>query len=213
MNRFHTTAIFALGAVFAASGALAQQGTSGQQPPTRTPAPGTQAPGTQTPGTQAPRSMSSEEAQRDAREREDMGFLENAAQGSFAEVEASKLALEKSESQDVKDFAQKMIDDHQKMLDRITALAKAKGQEPPDGPSIMQKTEITALKALSGGAFDAMYVNRIGVAAHESTVEMYEEANQETEDPEVKALIGELLPTLREHLEMAQALNEKQEKE
>ncbi len=157
--------------------------------------------------------MSSEEAQRDAREREDMGFLENAAQGSFAEVEASKLALEKSESQDVKDFAQKMIDDHQKMLDRITALAKAKGQELPDGPSIMQKTEITALKALSGGAFDAMYVNRIGVAAHESTVEMYEEANQETEDPEVKALIGELLPTLREHLEMAQALNEKQEKE
>ena len=70
----------------------------------------------------------------------------------------------------------------------------------------MQVTEITALKALTGGAFDAMYVNRIGVAAHESTIEMFEEASQDVQGPDIRAMISETLPKLREHLEMAQAL-------
>src|SRR5690606_24837618 len=121
MNRVQTTAMIALGAAFAASSAFAQQGSSGQAPAR-----------TQSPGMQAPPAVSSEEAQRSAREREDTGFLENAAQGSYAEIEASKLAMEKSESAEVKEFAQKMIDDHQMMVDKITALAKAKGATPPD---------------------------------------------------------------------------------
>src|SRR5699024_9743097 len=103
---------------------------------------------------------------------DDQNFLENAIQGSYAEIEGSRLALEKTEDADVREFAEMMISDHQKMVDEASALAREKGMTPPDGPSAMQVTEITALKALTGGAFDAMYVNRIGVAAHESTVEM-----------------------------------------
>jgi putative membrane protein len=202
MKRLPTIALVALGATFAASSALAQPGAGGQAPR-----------GAQAPGAQVPAPMSSEEAERATRDRRDRNFLENAAQGSFAEVEASKLALEKSESEDVKAFARKMVEDHEKMASDAVKLAQAKGATPPEGPSLMQKTEITALRALSGGPFDKMYVNRIGVAAHESTIEMFEKASQETRDPEVKALIDETLPKLREHLKMAQALNEKQDKE
>jgi len=155
--------------------------------------------------------MTSDNAQRSMLERDDRSFLENAVQGSHAEIEGSKLALEKSESQEVKDFARKMIDDHEMMVKEAADLASKKGLTPPDGPSIMQKTEITGLKALSGGAFDTMYVNRIAVAAHESTVEMFEEASKEAQDPDVRALASKALPTLREHLEMGRALNEKQD--
>ncbi|MBF6615945.1 MAG: DUF4142 domain-containing protein [Candidimonas sp.] len=143
---------------------------------------------------------------------EDANFLENAIQGSHAEVEGSQLALEKTSSQDVKDFAQMMIKDHQMMAKEASGLAQEKGMTPPDGPSAMQVTEITALKALSGGAFDAMYVNRIGVASHEATVNMFEKASKGAQDPDVKALATKALPKLKEHLEMARALNEKQEK-
>jgi putative membrane protein len=144
---------------------------------------------------------------------EDETFLENAIQGSHAEIEGSQLALEKTESSDVKAFAQMMIDDHGKMLKEAEALAKSKGIEPPTGPSVMQSTEITALKALSGGAFDAMYVNRIGVASHEATVEMFEKASREVQDPEIKAMATKTLPKLQEHLKMANALNAKQDKQ
>lgn len=159
------------------------------------------------PGAAAP------DAERSTLASEDERFLENAIQGSHAEVEGSQLALEKTESADVRAFAQMMIDDHQKMLSEAEALASSKGMTPPTGPSIMQSTEITALKPLTGGAFDAMYVNRIGVAAHESTVEMFEEARQEVQDPNIKAMIEKTLPKLREHLEMARALNQKQDQQ
>src|SRR5690606_27007885 len=46
---------------------------------------------------------------------EDRTFLENAIQGSYAEIEGSQLALEKTQSGDVKSFAQMMIEDHGKM--------------------------------------------------------------------------------------------------
>lgn len=142
---------------------------------------------------------------------DEQDFLENAIQGSYAEIEGSQLALAKTEDPEVRDFAQMMIDDHQKMVSEASALATKKGLTPPDGPSVMQVTEVTALKALTGGAFDAMYVNRIGVAAHESTVQMFEEARQNVQDAELQTMISETLPKLQEHLRMAQALNEKQE--
>lgn len=144
---------------------------------------------------------------------EDQTFLENAIQGSYAEIEGSQLALEKGESQDVKAFAQMMVEDHGKMLKEAETLASNKGLTPPTGPSAMQVTEITALRALSGGAFDAMYVNRIGVASHEATVEMFEEASRQAADPEVKAMATKTLPKLREHLEAARALDKKQDQQ
>lgn len=149
---------------------------------------------------------------RDSRlNQEDRSFLENAIQGSYAEVEASQLALDKSESQDVRDFAQAMVKDHGEMIKEATKLANDKGVNPPDGPSAVQTTEITGLRALTGGAFDAMYVNRIGVASHEATVEMFEEAVRQAQDPDIKAMATKTLPKLRHHLDMARTLDAKQE--
>lgn len=144
---------------------------------------------------------------------EDERFLKNAIQGSHAEILGTQLALEKSENDDVKQFAQKMIEDHGKMVQEADALATSKGMEPPSGPSALQSTEIAALKALSGGAFDTMYVNRIGVASHESTVTLFEKAAQEAKDPDIKAMATKTLPKLQEHLKMANSLNEKQDKQ
>lgn len=201
MKPFHTAMIAAISTALAGFSAQAQT----QTPPASTqPPPAAQ-------GSAQPSANNQQQGQ-SSLEQADQTFLENAIQGSYAEIEGSKLALEKAESQDVKDFARMMVKDHEKMAKEAAALATEKGLTPPDGPSAMQTTEITALKALSGGAFDAMYVNRIGVASHEATVEMFEKASKEAQDPDVKALATKALPKLREHLEMARTLNEKQEK-
>ena len=195
---------------FAFSTALGGLSVQAQTTQGAQPAAGTQAtqPGT---STQAAQPAANPQGQSQLTQ-EDANFLENAIQGSHAEVEGSQLALEKTSSQDVNDFAQMMIKDHQMMAKEASSLAQEKGMTPPDGPSAMQVTEITALKALSGGAFDAMYVNRIGVASHEATVNMFDKASKGAQDPDVKALATKALPKLREHLEMARTLNEKQEK-
>lgn len=207
------TAVLTLALALAGFGAHAQTTTT--PPPTTTPPAATPtsppAP-TAAPGTEMAQPPVSDERKSDL-EGEDERFLENAIQGSHAEVLGSQLALEKTENSDVRAFAEMMIADHQKMIQEADALANQKNMTAPTGPSVLQSTEITALKALSGGAFDAMYVNRIGVAAHESTVEMFEEASQNAQDPDVKEMATKTLPKLREHLEAARALNEKQEKQ
>lgn len=224
MKPVYTHIAVACGFALASFGASAQTSQSAQTTPQAQPAsPGTQQtqpvpPNAQQeqparPGAQAQMSSPDTTAQTSELAQEDERFLENAIQGSYAEIEGSQLALEKTEDTEVKQFAQMMIKDHQKMVDEASALAQEKGVTPPDGPSVMQTTEITALKALTGGAFDAMYVNRIGVAAHESTVEMFEQASQDVQDPDVQAMITKTLPKLKEHLQMAQALNEKQDNE
>lgn len=147
---------------------------------------------------------------RSSLERVDQNFIENAAQGGFAEVEGSKLAERKGQSADVKAFAATMIKDHTAVNKELATLAKSKGYTPPTQPSLVQRAEIKTLSALSGNAFDKMYVDRIGVAAHESTVKQFEAASTEVKDPELKAFIDKTLPSLRHHLEMAKALNEKQ---
>ncbi|OZI21559.1 DUF305 domain-containing protein [Bordetella genomosp. 9] len=139
----------------------------------------------------------------------DKDFLENAAQGGNAEIEGSKLAQTKSSNPDVKKFAEQMIQDHTKANQELMALAKQKGYTPPNEPSIMQRTELKALSATSGTTFDKMYVSRIGVAAHEDTVKMFQKAASDAKDPDIKAWAAKMLPALQHHLEMANALHQK----
>lgn len=196
MKTVHASLAIAFSLALTSFGSYAQQGTPSSEPKGQPTQPATVG-----------------EDRQASLQREDERFLKNAIQGSHAEIVGSQLALEKTESSDVKSFAQMMIDDHGKMAKEAEALAKNKGMTPPMGPSAMQSTEIASLKALSGGAFDAMYVNRIGVAAHEATVEMFEKASQEAQDPDVKAMANKALPKLQEHLKMANTLNEKQDKQ
>lgn len=120
------------------------------------------------------------------------------------------MALEKTQSAEVKAFAQMMIKDHTAAGEQLSALAKKKGYVEPTEPSVLQKTELKALSVLSGGAFDKMYVDRLGIAAHESTISQFETAASGAQDSDVRAFAEKTLPTLRRHLEAAQSLNARQ---
>jgi putative membrane protein len=136
----------------------------------------------------------------------DREFLEQAAQNGHAEISASRLALEKSRNEQVRAFAQRMIDDHTRANEELKALATAKQYEPPTEPSILQKGKEMLIAGLSDDNFDRRYVNQIGVEAHEDTVELFEKAAREAQDAEVKAFATRLLPSLREHLQAARSL-------
>lgn len=136
----------------------------------------------------------------------DSAFLKQAAQNGNAEVEASKLALSKSSSTEVKTFAQQMIDDHTKVGEELKALASSKGVEVSDKPSVAQSAKIKLLDAMSGANFDKRYSSMIGVTAHQDTVRLFQKASGAAKDADVKAFATKTLPALQHHLEMAQAL-------
>ncbi|MEO7886706.1 MAG: DUF4142 domain-containing protein [Polaromonas sp.] len=138
--------------------------------------------------------------------RADKGMLDDLAQANIAEIEAGKMALEKSQSAEVKKFAQQMVDDHGSALAEVQALARAKGATLPDGPGMMAKTKATALKALSGTLFDKEYAKHAGVGDHESTIKLLNKIQKDAKDADLKALAGKMLPKVEAHLQMAKAI-------
>ncbi len=144
---------------------------------------------------------------------QDKSFLKDAAEGGNAEVEASKVALDKSASADVKAFAQQMVDDHGKAGTELKGLADQKGVKVSDTPSMTKKTEIKLLSERKGSSFDQHYADSIGVKAHQDTIKLFQKEVDKGSDPDVKAWASKTLPALQHHLEMAQALKQKADAE
>ncbi len=139
----------------------------------------------------------------------DKQFLKNAAQSDLFEMEGSKLALKKSGNNEVKAFANHVVEDHTKASNELKALAAKKGVELPTKPSLLQRSSLKLLGMYKGSGFDDSYAENIGVDAHESAVEDFSEAAEDADDAEIKAFAQKTLPTLKQHLEMAKALKVK----
>ena len=137
-------------------------------------------------------------------------FVDKAAAGGIAEVETSRLALEKSSSADIKAFANMMITDHSKANDELAALAKKHDIEVPDNTTLVKQAKEKILD-LRDESFDAAYANN-QVKAHEDTIELFKkEANTVTDDKvkdatELKGFAQKMLPALEKHLDMAKKL-------
>jgi putative membrane protein len=134
-------------------------------------------------------------------------FVDDAAQGGINEVESAKLALEKSTSTDVREFATHMQEDHSKANTELMALAKKLDLEVPDEASLVAKAK-TLLLEMRDESFDKAYANN-QVVAHEKTVELFKKEAESSDKPELKAFAQKTLPTLEHHLEMAKQLKAK----
>ncbi|VVM96885.1 DUF4142 domain-containing protein [Pseudomonas fluorescens] len=137
-------------------------------------------------------------------------FVDKAAAGGIAEVEASRLALEKSGSADIKKFANMMISDHSKANDELAALAKKNDIEVPDSTTLTKQAKEKILD-MRDESFDAAYADN-QVKAHEEAIELFKkQANTVTDDKvkgatELKGFAQKMLPALEKHLEMAKTL-------
>ena len=136
--------------------------------------------------------------------RDDSKMMTDLAHANIAEIETGKLALEKSQNQQVRKFAQLMIDEHTAALKELQTLAQAKGVKLPDGTDLKHKTMAAALKVMTGNTFDSQYMKRAGVGDHEQTIELLQKAQNNAKDPELKAMASKMLPTVQAHLKMAQ---------
>ncbi|MGB5828754.1 MAG: DUF4142 domain-containing protein [Pseudomonas mandelii] len=137
-------------------------------------------------------------------------FVDNAAAGGIAEIETSRLALEKSSSADIKKFANMMITDHSKANDELAALAKKNDIEVPDETTLVKQAKEKILE-MRDESFDAAYANN-QLKAHEDTIKLFEkQANTVTDDKvkgatDLKGFAQKMLPALEKHLEMAKEL-------
>lgn len=137
----------------------------------------------------------------------DRKIVVDLAMANMSEIEAARTAQTKSENDQVKKYAQQMIDDHTKALDEVRQLAQAKGVTLPSTLERTHKARADKLAALSGDAFDRSYMAQAGVAEHKKTHAMLSKAQGRARDPDIKALVTRMTPTVEQHLNAAKELH------
>ena len=136
----------------------------------------------------------------------DENFVIKAANGSMAEVELGKLAVEKAGSDEVKKFGQRMVDDHRKANDELKILAQNKHITLPSAIDATEKALHDRLAKLSGALFDRAYIQAM-LVDHRKDVSEFRMEARSGKDADVKGWAAKTLPTLEEHLKLAQNTN------
>jgi putative membrane protein len=136
---------------------------------------------------------------------QDHNFLMDAAMGGMLEVELGRLATQKGASDAVKQFGQRMVDDHGKANQELMSLAQSKGITLPTEIDEKHKKDMTKLSALTGADFDREY-GKMMLSDHRKDVSEFEKQSTRGTDADLKAFASKTLPTLKEHLKMAESL-------
>lgn len=131
----------------------------------------------------------------------DAMFVKRAAQGGMTEVELGKIAAEKGQSQDVKDFGNRMVKDHSKANDQLKEVAAKMSAAVPSKVNSKHKSMIDKLAGMSGAEFDKAYVQAM-VKDHQEDIAEFEKAGKEVQNADLKKFIEDTIPVMKEHLEM-----------
>jgi len=141
----------------------------------------------------------------------DKQFVTKAAEGGMAEVELGQLATEKASDPQVKQFGQRMVDDHSKANDQLKQLAGSERIAIPDHMSAKDKMEKEKLSKLSGTDFDRAYMKDM-VKDHQQDVAEFRHESHVAKDSALKAFATSTLPTLQSHLKDAESIAPKVQK-
>ncbi len=192
-------------ACFSIAHAMAQMNSGAQQqpqvPPTQQTAPGSQ------PG-MSPLDQAAGQGQDPSSQMMDKAFVRDALQGGMAEVQLGQLALQKSSNSDVKQFAQRMVDDHTKLGDEMKQVAQQMSVKPPDSISGKDKSTIAKLQALNGDAFDKAYIKDM-VKDHQKDQKEFKQEAQNASNPALKQVAAQGEQGGSQHLQMMQQIAQK----
>jgi putative membrane protein len=133
----------------------------------------------------------------------DQSFVAKAAAGGMAEVELGKLAQDRGTSEQVKSFGKRMVEDHGRANDDLRSLAKNKNIALPTSLHAKDQALKDRLSKLSGPAFDRAYMTAM-LTDHQKDVSEFKREAMGAQDPDVKAFASKTLPTLQDHLKLAQ---------
>jgi putative membrane protein len=138
----------------------------------------------------------------------DKDFMMKAAQGGMAEVAGGQTASTNAASSSVKDFGNRMVQDHGKANDELKQLASSKGVTLPTEPDAEHKAKLDEMSKKKGKDFDKAYMADM-VKDHEEDVAEFQKQSSSAQDPDLKNWVTKTLPTLQDHLKMAKDINSK----
>jgi putative membrane protein len=131
-------------------------------------------------------------------------FVNEVIQGDLAEIRIGKLAQERSASEKVKKFGQRLARDHAANLEKARPLAESMGMTLPTTPNANQKTTYDKLSSFSGAKFDRQLAKKM-VQDHKKDIKAFQRESRRSGP--AADFAKQTLPTLREHLKIARSMS------
>lgn len=141
----------------------------------------------------------------DIDEGDETEFVSKAASSNLFEIESGKLAVAKGVRTEVKNYGTMMIDNHTTATVELKTVAEQNGIAVPTNMNDEHRAMYNDLNARSGTDFDRAYAQMM-VDSHQRTVNLFEEAADDLDDPEIKKFAQDKIPVLKMHLDHATTL-------
>ncbi|NDV85232.1 DUF4142 domain-containing protein [Aurantimonas aggregata] len=130
-------------------------------------------------------------------------FVPTATFSNRFEIESSELALERTQSADVRHFAQRMVQDHTAAGEALMQAVEASGADlaVPAGLDQRHQQMVDQLQDLPEGQFDAAYL-QMQRQAHDEAVALFGAYAQGGEAGPIREFAATTLPVLEQHHQM-----------
>ena len=135
----------------------------------------------------------------------DKQFAAEAFAGNLAEVAMGDLVKQKTRNDQVRRYGDRLRADHLAANEKLAPIASKYQIQLPSSPDSEAQATRDRLATLSGAQFDREFI-QAAITDHEKDIDEYTKALGQLQNPELRAYADQTLPTLRQHLEMAQQI-------
>lgn len=142
---------------------------------------------------------------------DDKKFAKSAALDSLSSLELGKLAEQKAGSSNVRQLAQKTVEEQTKATGRLEQAAREDNVAIPDALNNKQRSKIDKLAKLSGYDFDKEFL-KDQIRQNKSQVNSYTNEAQLGLDPNIRDFASKTLPALQAQLRLARNLEKSEAK-
>jgi putative membrane protein len=126
----------------------------------------------------------------------DKKFIHEVAADNMLEIQMAQLADRKSASSAVKQFAQRVVSDHQRIQNDWVGMASSNGYNFKPGIGKNHRAKVTKIEKLSGREFDRAYMTTV-VQDHKDYINYFEKEGRAARSSQVRQLVERDVATLR----------------
>jgi putative membrane protein len=131
------------------------------------------------------------------------GYLREAGRSDLYEIQAGHLAASRAHSQQVKDFANRMIHDHTESTDKLLTAAQAAGTPAAKPTSLDPRREsmMAQLRSAPSPDFDRIYLHQ-QLMAHDEALHLHQNYEKNGQTPTLRPVAGQISQVVQQHITM-----------
>lgn len=135
----------------------------------------------------------------------DLNLIAQAQFLNIFEIDAAKIALEKSEESSIREYAQLIIQEREKLAEQWNILIAQKNWQLPEVDGQVYKSQLEALRALESSALDAQYL-QLSLNNHKNTISEFEKlVANESVDTDLKKILSNQIKQMQTNIDWINA--------